>query len=65
MMKKLFIILMVVAFLALSFSTVIAAGGQVQGGTGNGKGSQETFEKGCVDQPCYDENADQPGPFFP
>jgi hypothetical protein len=59
-MKKILIALVVLIMLLVIVTPVFAGGGQVQGGTGNGKGSQETFEKGCTEQPCFDENAEQP-----
>jgi hypothetical protein len=52
-MKKIFILGIVILMLVLSFSTVFAGGGQVQGDKGEGN-THENFENGCETQPCFD-----------
>jgi hypothetical protein len=52
-LKRIILVLMVIGIiLIVSASTVFAGGDQVTGGTGNGKGSQESHEVGCENQPC-------------
>jgi hypothetical protein len=53
--KKLILLLVIIIFtvLFLTTSNVLAGGGQVTGGTGNGKGNQSTYEYGCASQPCF------------
>jgi hypothetical protein len=58
-MKKWMVVVVLVimfALLAVSAAPVLAGGGQVQGEKGQG----QTEEHGCTEQPCFDENADQP-----
>ena len=60
-MKKTIIILLVIMLLAVTFSTVLAGGDKVRGGTGEGEGDQNTHEVGCEFQPC-EEDAPRPQP---
>jgi hypothetical protein len=60
-MKKTIVILLVIMLLAVTFSTVLAGGDQVRGGTGEGEGDQNTIEVGCELQPC-EEDAPRPQP---
>jgi hypothetical protein len=60
-MKKTIVILLVIMLLAVTFSTVLAGGDKVRGGTGEGEGDQNTHEVACEDQPCM-EDAPQPKP---
>ena len=62
-MKKTIVILLVIMLLAATFSTVLAGGDQVRGGTGEGEGDQNTHEEACEDQPCM-EDAPQPQPQY-
>jgi hypothetical protein len=55
-MKKVLVLVLVIALLVLTFSPVFAGGGQVQGEKGQGA----TEEHGCTEQPCFPDNADQP-----
>jgi hypothetical protein len=56
----LILIIFVLAVLLITTSTVFAGGDQNTGGTGNGKGDQNTHEIGCESQPCF-YDAPQPG----
>lgn len=60
-MKKIIVILLVLMLVAVTFSTVMAGGDKVRGGTGEGEGDQNTNEVGCELQPCM-EDALQPKP---
>lgn len=52
-MKKILIVVIVVIMLFGFVTPVLAGGDQNTGGTGNGKGDQQTHEVGCEDQPCF------------